>query len=81
MCVCGQAGAETVCFVSYFDELDAPEKLQQQKSKIETWSFSCSGSKKMERIVPEREPQQGGQVQGCQPQYILRYNSIQQQQQ
>jgi len=59
MCYFWQAGAETICFITVFEQFHAPEKLQQQKPRFGGSSFFSSGSKKNERIVPGREPQQG----------------------
>ena len=79
MCIIWQDCYDTICFITYFDHIHAPTNLQQQIIQIGAPSFFSNGSKNLVRIVPELRPQQGGQVQGYQPQYILRYNSIQQQ--
>ena len=45
-----QAGAETIVFVTYFEQLHARANLQQQKSQIGRSRFPISGSKNRARI-------------------------------
>ena len=66
MCYFEQPGAETIVFVTYFDQLHARANLQQQKFQIEPWWFSCSGSNFFIEKRTGLQPQQGVQVQGGQ---------------
>ena len=66
MCYFRQPGAETIVFVTYFDQSHARENLQQQKSQIGAPWFSNSGSNFFIEKRTGLEPQQGVQVQGGQ---------------